>query len=187
MEHRERCDPRMFLTSTLENNSGKGERWRHSIWSSTRGIQDGRRSRFPFPVAGRINRRAVLSPKLVTFWRRKREEHFLLAKPWEKSNFKLEKLNRVFDFLYARFNLTSKVLKICTNIVKQKNDSHALIFVLFFLFSNFLKFWGRTLGLKLTQNHLCMNLYIVAITWIARKVKNNLWLSVSMVSKAGPA
>ena len=111
MEHRERCDPRMFLTSTLENNSGKGGRWRHSIWSSTRGIQDGRRSRFPFPVAGRINRRAVLSQKLVTFWRRKREEHFLLAKPWEKSNFKLEKLNRVFDFLYARFNLTSKVLK----------------------------------------------------------------------------
>ena len=104
MEHRERCDPRMFLTSTLENNSGKGKRWRHSIWSSTPGIQDGRRSRFPFPVAGRINRRAVLSQKLVTFWRRKREEHFLLAKPWEKSNFKLEKLNRVFDFLYARFN-----------------------------------------------------------------------------------
>ena len=140
-----------------------------------------------FSVAGRINRRAVLSQKLVTFWRRKREEHFLLAKPWEKSNFKLEKLNRVFDLLYARFNLTSKVLKICTNIVKQKNDSHALIFVLFFLFSNFLKFWGRTLGLKLTQNHLCMNLYIVAITWIARKVKNNLWLFVSRVSKAGSA
>ena len=28
-------DPRMFLASTLENNSGKGERWRHSIWSSS--------------------------------------------------------------------------------------------------------------------------------------------------------
>ena len=187
MEHRERCDPRMFLTSTLENNSGKGKRWRHSIWSSTCGIQNGRRSRFPFPVAGRINRRAVLSPKLVTFWRRKCDKHFLLARPWEKSNFKLEKLNRVFDFLWARFNLPGRVLKNLYQHCEAKNDSHALIFVLFFLFSNFLKFWGRTLGLKLTQNHLCMNLYIVAITWIARKVKNNWWLSVSRVSKAGSA
>ena len=25
MTHREQCDLRMFLTSTLENNSGKGE------------------------------------------------------------------------------------------------------------------------------------------------------------------
>ncbi len=62
-----------------------------------------------------------------------------------------------------------------------------------FSFQQLSKFWGRTLGLKLTQNHLCMNLYIVAITWIARRLKNNLRLCVSRgflsrpCSKAGPA
>ena len=71
--------------------------------------------------------------------------------------------------------------------MKQENDLQALIFVSFFFFSYFLNFEDGLHCLKLTQNHICMNLYIVTKTWIAHKVKNNSWHSVSRVFQSRPS
>ena len=82
----DQCESRMFLASTLEIIL-----WRMSeddIWSlAPHGVQNGRRSRFPFPVAGSINRRAVPSPNFVTFLTTKLWRALLLTKPCRKIEF----------------------------------------------------------------------------------------------------
>ena len=108
----DQCDSRMFLASTLEIVL-----WRMSeddIWSlAPHGVQNGRRSRFPFPVAGSINRRAVPAPNFATFWRRNCEEHSCWRSLVEKSNFSWKKLNWGSDFfLWTRFNLPGRVLNL---------------------------------------------------------------------------
>ena len=87
--------------------------------------------------------------------------------------------------MWTRFNLPGRVLNLYQHC-EAKNDLQALIFVLFFFFSDFSNFEDGLHFLILTQNHICMRLYIVAITWTAHKVKNNLWLTVSRVFQSRP-
>ena len=134
MTHRELCDLRMFLTSTLENNSWKGERWRHSIWSSTWHTKWPPLKDFLFPCFSRAWLGFLTKPsELAWFW-------------WSRCHILAVIFLARLAPAHAKTKLnsiSSRILRFYTCFVKQKiTQTHFNLLCLFF--QRLSKFWGRT-------------------------------------------